>query len=110
MTNPHEQIREVFVDTGSVMNELPVGSDERSKAIDDYVKMYRLIVEQARIEEETLDRRNQMEFDEARRKKVSKDTIVTCATIAGITAFGFIVEARGFIMPKITNAWRVIKF
>lgn len=77
--------------------------------VDHYKTLYSLKTEENQVGWEADYRYEQLKVDSAKNNKLDKKTVVTLATVGGITIAGMIFEARGYIMPKLTNLFKFIK-
>lgn len=92
----------------------------KKEAINNYVALYKTKIEEdkvgweARIEDERNTRElelkeKQLDNEIENSRKIKKDTILTCSVVGGVTFVGILIEARGYIMPKISNLFKILK-
>lgn len=125
MENQNERFREEFFEVANSLEDLTPGSEEHKRAVDELTKMYQLLIEHSKIDEEIMDRRQKMETDREDRLKQIKDEIeleyakmkhdklvkfAGFGTVTGTTIAGFLLENKGFIKPKLPDVMKIIKF
>lgn len=113
-----EMLEEAIRSDIESMDDLELGSDERSKHAEDLSKLYKVYNDEYRNRMDAVYREEEIELEkskieselEMKQQTVDNDvkqsklkTILTGATIAagtGLTLLGFRLEQKGYIVPK----------
>ena len=112
-----EQVEETIFEKLDLLSTLEPGSDKHSKLCEDICKLYKACTEDYKVECEVFNQNQRIENDkkkdnlelklkelqinrESRRfMQIKADTLLTCATIVGLTIGTCTFESRGYIFP-----------
>ena len=112
-----ETLAEKIADKLETLDTLKPGTDEHSKLTEDIVKLYKVRIENYKVEceiynqsqkiendkfkdeEELKIKKSQIENEEKRSRKPKVDTILMLATISGLTVGTCVFESKGYIFP-----------
>lgn len=94
------------------LSSLNAGSDEKSKAIDDVAKLYRLKIEEEKADTERIDLQDKRASEEIQRRDQKIDRLINVGVQAGVTIGGWIVydiwHRRGLKFEQtgvVTSPW-----
>ena len=113
----HEQVRTRFIELGDKLPTLTVGSEEHQKAVEEYGKLYKLLLDHEKLDEDVMDRRAKMEDDLKRlemelsrdkdqRKHERNMKLLGLGGLLAAFTGGIALENRGLLVPKMNDFLR----